>query len=624
MSLNDAIARRLEEMARFMELLGEDPFRCAAHARAARTIEGLTIDLASVAQAAAEGGGQGRDLAAALLELEAMRGVGPKLAAKVAEMLTTGRIVEADELQARIPAGLIELLEVSGLGPKTVRMFWQQAGVTDRAGLERIIADGSILSLPRMGEKAVAKIAAGLSLLAQSAGRLRLGPASVVAARVVERMLAIAGVERAEAAGSLRRGRETVGDLDVLVACRGEAAALAATAAFTTQPGVTAVLASGPTRASVQMLVDVPSRWDEAEMPAAAATSHATGGPTVQVDLKIIEPDRWGAALAYFTGSKDHNVLLRQRALDRGLTLSEHGLFPHEPAATEPPHRRGVKPIAAETEAQVHAALGLPYIPPELREGRGELALTATPRLVEVGDIRAELHAHTTASDGVLSIIDLARHAQRRGFHTVAVTDHSRSSTIANGLDAGRLRRHIAAVREARDAIPGITILAGSEVDILADGTLDYDDDLLAQLDVVVASPHASLSQEPATATARLLRAIRHPLVHIIGHPTGRLLLRRGGLDPAMGELLAAAKEYDVAMEINSHWMRLDLRDVHARAAIEAGGLLAINCDVHHPDDFDNLRFGVITARRAWAPPEKVINTWTAPRLHAWLKKKRP
>lgn len=621
MSVNDSIARRLEQMARFMELLGEDAFRCAAHARAARAVEGLTIDLGSLARAASVPGG---DLRKALLALPDLKGVGPKLADKIAEMLISGRIAESDELQARLPPGLPELLEVHGLGPKTVRMLWQQAGVTDRAGLERIIADGSILSLPRMGEKAVAKIAAGLALLAQSAGRLRLGTAAVVAQRVVERMLAVPGVAAAEAAGSLRRGRETVGDLDVLVACPSQAVAAAAVEAFTSQPGVTGVHAAGPTRASVQLRVDVQSRWDEAEPANAdAQSSDAHRGPTVQVDLKIIEPARWGAALAYFTGSKDHNVLLRQRALDRGLTLSEHGLFPHDPAATEPPHARGVRPIAAATEAEVHAALGLPYIPPELREGRGELSLTTTPRLIEVGDVLAELHAHTTASDGVLSIIELARHAARRGFHTVAVTDHSRSSTIANGLDAGRLRRHIEAVRAARGAVPGVTILAGSEVDILPDGSLDYDDELLAQLDVVVASPHASLSQEPAVATQRLLKAVRHPLVHILGHPTGRIILRRPGLEPDMGELVAAAREHGVALEINSHWMRLDLRDTHARAAIEGGCALAVNCDVHHPDDFDNLRFGVTTARRAWAPPERVINTWPAEKLHAWLKLKR-
>ena len=345
-------------------------------------------------------------------------------------------------------------------------------------------------------------------------------------------------------------------------------------------------------------------------------------GPSVQVDLRVIDDERWGASLAYFTGSKEHNVALRQRALDRGLTLNEYGLFP-EDDDPKPPHQRGVQPVAAKTEAELYAKLDLPYIPPELREDRGEIGLKETPRLIEIADIKAELHAHTTASDGVMTIVELAREAQRRGFHTIAVTDHSPTAGLAGGLKPRRLLEHIEAVHAARDEVKGITILAGSEVDILANGKLDYADDLLAKLDIVVASPHIALTQSPEDATERLLAAISHPLVHILGHPTGRLILRRRGLEPDMPRLFKAAAEHDVAMEINAHWMRLDLRDVHVRSALDAGCNIAIDCDVHHPEDYDNLRFGVQTGRRGWLTPERCVNAWTAKKLHAWLKKKR-
>ncbi|MBL8757512.1 MAG: DNA polymerase/3'-5' exonuclease PolX, partial [Phycisphaerae bacterium] len=354
----------------------------------------------------------------------------------------------------------------------------------------------------------------------------------------------------------------------------------------------------------------------EAPSPAASA------GKSVQVDLRVVPEASWGSALMYFTGSKDHNVRLRERALKMGLTLNDYGLFPNDDHET-PPQERGIKPVASRTEQEVFKALGLPYIPPELREDRGEVALKKTPTLVEVADIRAELHAHTAASDGELSIEDLARAAMARGFHTLAVTDHSKSSVIANGLSPERLRTHAAAVRAAGKHIKGITLLAGSEVDILADGSLDYDDDLLGTLDVVVASPHTALSQAPELATRRLLRAVEHPMVHILGHPTGRLILRRSGLSPDMGAIIAAAVEHRVALEINAHWMRLDLRDTHVKAAVDAGCLIAINCDVHASSDFDNLRFGVLTGRRGWLPPEQCVNTWAADRLHEWLRSKQ-
>ncbi len=614
MSINSAVASRLGQIAQLLELTGADKFRVLANQKAARVIDALSTDLASLAADRA-----------ALLQID---GIGPKIADKIIEFAATGRITELDDLRAQVPPGLPELLTIPGLGPKTVRMVWLEAGVVDLANLKRIIADGTILTLPRMGEKAVEKLKASIAIMAEANLRLPLGIALPIAQRIAATMRAVKGSSEAAYAGSLRRGRDTVGDIDILVATTNPAAAAEA---FCSQPGITQVISKGESKCSVRLRVEsIPGDFPDAgdtdcaspatgEAGAAAATDTAR---SVQVDLRIIPAASWGAAMLYFTGSKEHNVRLRQRALDLGLTLNEFGLFPNDNADT-PPQQRGIKPVAAKTEADVFKALGFPLVPPELREDRGELLLKKIPRLVEVADIRAELHAHTTASDGSMSIAQLAAAAKARGFHTIAVTDHSQSSAIANGLKPARLREHIAAVRAEAEKTTGITILCGSEVDILADGDLDYTDELLAELDVVVASPHASLLQEPERATARLLKAIRHPLVHILGHPTGRLILKRRGLEPDMAALIAAAKECSVALEINAHWLRLDLRDTHVYAAVKAGCLIAINCDVHASEDFENLRYGVLTGRRGWLTPELCVNTWDAPRLHAWLGDKR-
>lgn len=599
MSFNLTLAAALEQTAALLELTDANPFRVNALARAARVIEDLPKDLRTLAHDPAQ--------------LTAIDGIGKGIAEKIAEFAQTGRLTELDQLLAEVPPGLIEVMGVPGLGPKTIRGMWQGLGVTDLAGLRAAIDDGRLLTLPRMGEKAVAKIKANLAFAAEAGNRLHRGEALPVAEAIVAAMAAVPGVTRAAYAGSLRRGAETVGDVDVLVSTTDPPAAHAA---FTAMAGVVQVITSGGTRSSVRVrLATDPSRW-KGQPP--------EGGATVQVDLRVVPDTSWGAALMYFTGSKDHNVRLRERALSQGRTLNEYGLFPEDRSTTEAPHTRGVPAVAAAEECDVFAALGLPYLPPEVREDRGELALTATPRLVEVADIRAELHAHTTDSDGKMSLEQLVERAADRGFHTIAVTDHSRSSGAAGGLSVERLAEQRTRI-EAHRAVVGdrITVLCGSEVDILADGRLDYDDDVLAGLDVVVASPHVSLDQDPAKATARLLRAIENPFVHVLGHPTGRLIQRRKGLAPAMAEIVAAAKQLNVALEVNAHWLRLDLGDTHVRAAVEAGCLIAINCDVHHPHDFDNLGHGVSTARRGWLTPDQCVNTWGRERLAAWLRKGR-
>ncbi len=622
MGFNQAVSERLDLIARLMDVMGENSFRASAHARAARALIDSPLDLETLAKTP-EG----------IKRLQEIEGVGPKIAEKVVEFAATGSIRELTALLEQVPQGLLDVMQVPGLGPKTVQTLWKQGGVTDLATLKRALEDGSAAKLPRMGEKSVQKIRDALALLEESSKRLPLGLAVPVAERIVERMRGVAGVTRAAFAGSARRGRESVGDLDVLVASTDAAAAVKA---FTTMPDVTHVLTAGEKKAAVRCRVNPDfGRWsDEGE----SAFGAGSGGVTVQVDLRVVPESSWGAALMYFTGSKEHNVRLRERAQKMGLTLNEYGLFP-EDDHKDPPQARGVKPVAGASEEEVFDALGLRWIAPELREDQGEIEMfgqrvppTKTDKagvpldvesLVTVESIRAELHAHTTASDGLLSIVELAEAAKARGFHTIAVTDHSKSSAIAGGLSPDRLRAHIKAVHAARAEVPGITILAGSEVDILADGTLDYNDELLRALDIVVASPHAALSQDPETATRRLLAAIAHPAVRVLGHPTGRQVNRRAGLAPDMGKLIAAAVKHNVALEVNAHWMRLDLRDQFVRQAAAAGALIAIDCDVHEMADFANLRYGVQTARRGWLRAEQCVNTWPADRLHAWIARQK-
>lgn len=596
MGFNADLCARLDEMATLLELTGANRFRVNAFARAARAVEAQARDLAALDEGA----------------LQEIDGIGKGIASVIRELAETGEISELSGLRREVPAGLADVLDIQGLGPKTVRAMWQELGIVDRAGLLAALEDGRLLTLPRMGAKTVENIRAAVLFASKSHDRLALGVATPIAEGIVERMLRVPGVKQCAVAGSLRRGKETIGDIDILVSTSDAASAAAA---FCGMDGVQQVVAHGETRCAVRLSVSGNTgRWKpDGKMP-----------PTVGADLKIVPEGSFGAALMYFTGSKEHNIRLRERALKRGMTLNEYGLFPEDKTTKESPQSRGVKAVAGKTEEEVYAKLGLVYVPPEIREDSGELDLTETPRLVELGDIRCDLHAHTTASDGLMSLDELVGCAIERGFHTMAVTDHSRSSVQAGGLSVERLRAQREEIEAARARFgKKITILAGSEVDILSDGSLDYEDEVLAELDIVVASPHAALSQDTKAATKRLLRAIEHPRVHIIGHPTGRLINRRKGLEPAMDEIIAAAVEHNVALEINAHWMRLDLRDTHVRAAVEAGCLIAIDCDDHAREDFENLRYGVATGRRGWLRPELCVNTWTAKKLHGWLKKKR-
>ena len=584
MSMNEDIAKIFEELATLLELTGANGFRVNAHSKVARVVEGLTSDLGELARTDD-----------AIKSLEAIDGIGKSSAQKIVEFAAQGTVTELEKLRASVPDGLREVMKVPGLGPKTVRRLWQEAEIESIQDLEAAIDDGRLEALPRMGRKTIDNIRESIDFMKTAGDRRRLGTAMPIAERLVAAMQAIPGVRKVAYAGSLRRGQETIGDLDLLVTTTDPTAA---SEAFRRQSGVTKILVAGETKSSVRL------------------------EDGIQVDLRVVPEEVWGAALMYFTGSKDHNVALRERAIGRGLRLNEYGLFPDD-GEDGPPQQRGVTAIASATETEIYEALDLPWIPPELRVDRDEFDLEVPDDLITVDALHAELHSHTTASDGRLTIDELAVAARTAGRTILAITDHSRSSAQANGLDEARLRRHVDAIREADARIEGIRLLAGSEVDIHADGSLDYEDDVLALLDVVVASPHASLRQDPAAATARLCAAARHPLVSIIGHPTGRLIGTRKGLEPDIEKVIAAAIEGGTALEINANPYRLDLRDIHVRAAVDAGCLIAINTDAHRAEHLEFIRYGVMTGRRGRLRNPGCVNAWPDQRLLDWLGRNR-
>lgn len=588
---NRRIAAVFQQLADLTEITGGNRFKVIAFQKAVRIIDDLPQEVASI----------DRTL------LPKIEGIGAGTAQRIAELLDTGRIADLDALLAQVPPGLIAVLDVPGLGPKTVAQLWQQAGVASLEDLSAKLNTGELESLKGFGKKKIENLKKSLAFAATAGDRVRIGRAYRVATTLIESLARVAGVQKIKFAGSLRRGKETIGDVDLLAAAEPSAAG-AIFDAFVAHPGVDEVLLRGDTKCSVRL---------------------GAGGPPLQVDLRVVAPDSFGAALMYFTGSKEHNVKLRERAQAKGMSLNEYGLWKSQDAQeTNEPGAKGTR-VAGATEHDVFAALGLAWVPPELREDRGEVALAeqdTLPALLTLGSVKAELHSHTTASDGSWSIEENALGAAARGFHTVAITDHSKGQAQANGLSVERLLAHIEAVHAVAKKLRGtINVLAGSEVDILADGSMDYPDEVLAQLDIVVASPHAALGQEPKKATARLIKAIENPYVSVVGHPTGRIINRREGLSPDMPAVMRAAADRNVALEINANPYRLDLRDTHARLFVQDyGGKLAINTDAHGPGDLDHLRFGVGVARRAGATAQDVVNCFNAQGLAAWIASTRP
>ncbi|MBP7933505.1 MAG: DNA polymerase/3'-5' exonuclease PolX [Phycisphaerae bacterium] len=570
--LNAELVKRFEQIADLLEIKGEDRFRINSYRRAARAIDDLTEDIAALAE---------RD------DLETVPGIGKSTAERIRQFLAEGRITLHEELMASLPAGLLKVMSIPGLGPKKVGALYHELGVGSIEDLQAAIAAGKVEQLSGFGTKSIAKIQEGIEFLARSAGRTPLGVGYAIAESLRSRVAALPGVKRVIPAGSLRRGKETLGDIDLLC----EAADLQAVIdAFTKLPEVSGVRASGDTKASILVA--------------------SSEGGEIQVDLRVLPTESFGAALQYFTGSKEHNVRLREIAIKKGFKLNEYGLF------------KGEKLIAGKEEAEIYAKLGLPFIPPELREDRGELD-AELPKLIELADIRGDLHMHTTASDGRCSVEEMAKAAKERGYSYIAVTEHSRSSAIAGGLSIEDLRRHIKRIRAADGKVEGITVLAGIECDILSDGTLDYPDELLIQLDWVIASIHAAQGQDRARVTARTIAAMENPHVNVIGHPSGRLLGRRDAMDLEWDAVFKAAAKTGTALEVSASWQRLDLKDVHIRQAIKAGCRVCIDTDAHDTDQLDQLMLGIVTARRGWATAEDVVNTWPLAKLKKWIAAKR-
>lgn len=568
---NLAIARVLAEIGDLLEIKNENPFKIRAYRNAAETIAHLGTRLVDLSPA----------------ERLGIPGIGKDLAAKITELLETGAVRYHQDLLQEFPPTVLDLLNLQGIGPKTVSMLYRELGIRTLDDLEQAARDGRLRTLKGMGAKKEALVLKSLEERRRFAGRRLMAEAYDTAAALVADLRAHAPAAAISMVGSLRRGCETCGDLDILAA----GAPADVMTAFTGYRLVERVLAHGSTKSSVLL-------W---------------GG--FQADLRVVPPESLGAALQYFTGSKAHNISLRDRAIQRGLKLNEYGLFRGDGSA-----------IAGETEEGIYEALGLGFVPPELRENRGEIAAAEArrlPRLVQLPDLRGDLHMHTTRTDGRADAETMARAARAAGLQYVAITDHSQSLAMANGLDEARALEHARSIRELNGRIDGLTLLAGIECDIRPDGSLDLAEDCLAQLDFVVASVHSAFNQAEEQMTARLLRAIECQWVDAIGHPAGRLILKREGYGVNMDRVISAAADAGVALEINSQIDRLDLDDAHARAARGRGARLLIDSDAHSTTALGNLRWGVTVARRAWLEPADVLNTLPVDAFRNALRRSR-
>jgi DNA polymerase (family 10) len=568
---NSEVAQVFDDIANLLEIKGEQIYRVLAYRRGAESIKNLGRDINTVWKAG---------------ELEQIPGVGKAIAEKLDELLSTGKLGFYEKLKKEIPIGLLDMLKVSDVGPKKAARFWKELGITTIKGLETAAKRGKLRDLPGMGARSEARILESIGALGRrQTARLTIGTALPIAETLLAELRKHPAVKAAEAAGSLRRMRETVGDLDLLVSTDKPDAVMQS---FVELPIISRVRSRGPTKTSVE-LVD-----------------------GLKVQVWTHPSARFGTALQYATGSKDHNVRLREYALDQGVSLSDQA-FKFDDG----------REVTVAEEREVYERLGMPWIAPEMREDRGEIqaALNGTlPTLIELGDLKADLHCHTTWSDGSVSIAEMVKAARAEGHRMLAITDHSKSLGVANGLTVERLRKQRKEIVALRKKLPkGFVLLQGSEVEILADGRLDYPDEVLAELDLVIASLHTSLRQSREKVTARLLAAISNPHVDLIAHPSGRLIGEREGADLDMDRVLEAAAKAGVILEINANPQRLDLNDVYARRAAEMGIPLAINTDAHHPDHFGFRKYGLGVARRGWVTADQVVNCWRPNKLQAWL-----
>ncbi len=570
---NVEIAKLFNEIADFLEVKGENPFRIRAYRRAAQTVEGLPDDVAALAERAA------------LLEVP---GIGKDLAGKIQEYLTKGTVEYLEGLRKEIPAGVIELMGIHGVGPKTAKLLYEQVGVDSVEKLEDLARSHRLAGLPGIKAKTEENILKGIAVWRSGRERMPLGTALVLAEAILGDLRTLKEVDQIAAAGSLRRMKETVKDIDILVTSTRPARVMEM---FVGLPNVAEVLAHGETKSSVRLRENI------------------------QVDLRVVEPDCFGAALQYFTGSKQHNIRVRELAQRKGHKVSEYGVF------NEKSNRR----VAGTTEAEVYKTVGLPFIPPELREDGGEIEAALEgrlPPLLSGEDIRGDLQMHTTWSDGAHSLAELAEGVRAKGYQYMAVTDHSKSATVAGGMKDEQVLQMVAEVRALNKQLKGFCVLAGCEVDIKGDGSLDLSDEILRRLDLVLVSVHSRFKMTREEMTSRIVRAVKHPLVHMLGHPTGRLIGERAPYELDMEAVLQAARGAGTAVEINAAPSRLDLNDLHARRAKDLGIPIAINTDAHTIGQLDYMRFGVSVARRAWLTPADVLNTWPDKQLVDWLEKK--
>jgi DNA polymerase (family 10) len=576
---NRNLATILYETADLLEISGQDPFRIRSYRNAAEAIGGWPQQISELV---------GNDK-----QLLAIPGIGKGMVVNINEIFREGKLKLHTELLEKFHPSMLELLKIQGLGPKSVALIWSAFKVSSVEEVEKLAREGKLRELPRMSEKSEQKILKAIETYRNISGRFLLDEADRTADKIMEHLSGLPGVDAITPAGSLRRGRETIGDVDLLITgkcCTNEKQRTAVINRIISVPGITDVLAKGENKVSFKIRSGM------------------------QVDVRLLPPNSFGAAMQYFTGSKSHNVTLRQRALKMGFTLNEYGLTTLD----------GDKQVAGKTEQEIYNKLGLDYIPPEMRENCGEIELAAEhklPELIKLEDIRGEIHMHTVETDGKCTTEEMAAAARERGYEYIGITDHSKNLAFANGLDDKRAEAHIQRIRKASEQIEGIRVLAGIEVDILADGELDLSDSVLEQMDVVVASVHSAFNQEPAKMTDRLLKAMSNKNTMIVGHPTGRLLLKRDAYQFDVDKVLEFAAKNKVTMELNAYPDRLDLNDRHLRMARERGVKIVINTDAHHTTHFEKLKYGILQARRAWLTKNDVVNTLPAEKLVSALKR---
>lgn len=581
---NRQIADVFDMVADMLQLKGEIIHRVLSYRRAAESIRELPRDINVVA---AEG------------QLTEIPGIGKTLEEKINELIDTGELEFYNRLAAEIPPGVVEIMRINGVGPKKAQLFWKELQLTDVAALETAAKEQKLRNLSGMGAKSEQKILEGIESLRRQTGRTPLGVALPAAESLLEPLLVLPGVVASQIAGSIRRARPTIGDIDLLIAVDHTDAIAHIMETFVQQPIVARILGQGESKSSVEL------------------------HNGVQVDLRVLPIERWGTAQQYFTGSQMHNIRIREIALEKGYSLNEHAFSPVDSSGNI---IEDAEKVIFRTEEEVYDFLGMQWIPPEIRENTGEIERAQAhklPKFIELEDIQADLHMHTTWSDGKLSIREMAELARSHGRKYIVITDHSRSLGIAGGLSIERLMEQQAEIRQVDAEMNGaIRVFHGTEMEITADGQLDFPDDVLAQLDFVIASLHVSLRQERDQITRRLVNAIQNPHVDLIGHPRGQIIPSREPVDADMDAVFAAAKESGIALEINANPARLDLEAQYARRAVELGIVLSINTDAHSAGDMDLMHYGIRTARRGWVQAESVINTWPLERFLEWIQQR--